>query len=71
MFKNLKRICGLVPQIGWKIFVFLFYRLVHNALLLCLRAVDKGFRQESWYRGAWGIAACYKRVHGINYLKRM
>jgi hypothetical protein len=28
--KNLKRICGLVPQIGWKIFAFIFYRLVHN-----------------------------------------
>jgi hypothetical protein len=28
--KNLKRICGLVPQMGCKIFYF-FNRLVHNA----------------------------------------
>jgi hypothetical protein len=28
--KNLKRICGLVPQMGCKIFYFL-NRLVHNA----------------------------------------
>jgi hypothetical protein len=27
--KNLKRICGLVPQMGWKIF-YVFNRLVHN-----------------------------------------
>jgi hypothetical protein len=28
--KNLKRICGLVLQMGWKIF-YVFNRLVHNA----------------------------------------